>query len=89
MEHDTDKIDEAVLGLLWLTLHNEVSAWKTFDWDATDRLHERGLMHDPRNKNKSFHLTPEGVAAAKAAFAKLFTKPSPPAAKPPRPLPRR
>jgi hypothetical protein len=28
MEIDLDKIDDAVLGLLWLTLHDERRAWK-------------------------------------------------------------
>jgi hypothetical protein len=28
MEIDEDKIDDAVLALLWLTLHNERCAWK-------------------------------------------------------------
>jgi hypothetical protein len=32
MEIDPDKIDDAVLGLLWLTLHDERRAWKGFDW---------------------------------------------------------
>jgi hypothetical protein len=31
MEIDEDKIDDAVLALLWLTLHNERWAWKGFD----------------------------------------------------------
>ena len=31
MEIDEDKIDDAVLALLWLTLHNERCAWKGFD----------------------------------------------------------
>lgn len=44
MEIDTDKIDEAVLGLLWLTLHEERRAWKGLDWNALDRLHEKGLI---------------------------------------------
>jgi len=30
MEIDEDKIDDAVLALLWLTLHNEHCAWKGF-----------------------------------------------------------
>ena len=52
MEIDRDKIDEAVLALLWLTLHDERRAWKGFDWDALERLHARGLIADPVNKAK-------------------------------------
>ena len=45
MDYDKDKVDEAVLALLYLTLH-EVNqfggrAWKSHDWDALDRLHEK------------------------------------------------
>jgi hypothetical protein len=34
MDLDAEKIDEAVLALLWLTLHDEFRVWKSFDWDA-------------------------------------------------------
>ena len=61
MEIDRDKIDEAVLALLWLTLHDERRAWKGFDWDALERLHARGLIADPVNKAKSVILTDEGM----------------------------
>ncbi|AEG58235.1 transposase (plasmid) [Sinorhizobium meliloti AK83] len=47
MEIDEDKIDDAVLALLWLTLHNGRCAWKGFDWATTDRLHKKGLIGDP------------------------------------------
>ena len=50
MDIDTDRIDEAVLALLWLGLHDGLRAWKTFDWDAMDRLHAKGLIHDPVGK---------------------------------------
>ena len=32
MEIDLDKIDDTVLALLWLTLHDERRASKGFDW---------------------------------------------------------
>lgn len=48
MELDTDKIDDAVLALLFLGLHNGARAWKGFDWEAMNRLHERGYITDPR-----------------------------------------
>nr|WP_241232917.1 hypothetical protein [Paracoccus haematequi] len=34
MEIDRDKIDDAVLALLWLTLHDERRAWKGIDWEC-------------------------------------------------------
>ena len=41
MDIDTDRIDEAVLALPWLGLHDGLRAWKTFDWDAMGRLHAK------------------------------------------------
>ena len=75
MDIDEDKIDDAVLALLWLTLHNERCAWKGFDWAATDRLHRKGLIGDPVNKSKSLVLTDEGLERSEALFRKLFTRP--------------
>jgi hypothetical protein len=37
MELDNDKVDEAVLALLHLGLHDGARAWKGFDWGAMDR----------------------------------------------------
>ena len=75
MEIDRDKIDEAVLALMWLTLHDERRAWKGFDWDAMERLHARGLIADPVNKAKSVVLTDEGLRRAEELFRALFTRP--------------
>ena len=75
MEIDRDKIDEAVLALMWLTLHDERRAWKGFDWDALERLHARGLIADPVNKAKSVILTDKGLRRAEELFWALFTRP--------------
>jgi hypothetical protein len=76
MDYDTDKVDQAVLALLYLTLHdvNEFGAraWKGHDWDALDRLHQKQLIGDPKSKAKSVVLDPTGIKAAEAAFRKLF-----------------
>ena len=64
MEIDTEKIDEAVLALLYLTLHDGARAWKGFDWDTLNRLHAKGLISDPVSKSKSVVLTerrPPGI----------------------------
>ena len=42
MDIDTDRIDAAVLALLLLGLHDGSRVWKTFDWDAMNRLHDKG-----------------------------------------------
>jgi hypothetical protein len=77
MEIDTDKIDDAVLGLLWLTVHEQRRAWKGFDWEALDRLHQKGLIADPANKAKSVVLSDDGLRRAEEAFRALFTRPTP------------
>lgn len=78
MDYDKDKVDEAAMALLYLTLHdvNEFGgrAWKGLDWDALDRLHKRGLISDPRSKAKSVVLDADGIRAAEQAFRKLFGK---------------
>ena len=75
MEIDQDRIDEAVLGLMRLTLHDERRAWKGFDWEALGRLHGKGLIADPVNKAKSVVLTDEGLRRAEELFQALFTRP--------------
>jgi Domain of unknown function (DUF6429) len=50
VEIDTDNIDETVLALLYLTLHNGNRAWKEFDWDVINRLHEKGMIDNPIGK---------------------------------------
>ena len=59
MEIDTEKIDETVLALLYLTLHDGARAWKGFDWDTLNRLYAKGLISDPASKAKSVVLTGE------------------------------
>ena len=61
-DYDHEKVDEMVLALMYLTLHDDYRAWKSFDWDVLDRLYEKGLIFDPKNKAKSVSLTEEGVA---------------------------
>lgn len=75
MEYDRDKVDEAVLALLYLNFHgdpNVIRAWKSFDWDAMDRLHDKGYIGDPKSKAKSVVVTEEGQNVAKELFMKFF-----------------
>lgn len=79
MDHDidTDKIDDAVLALLWLTLHDldgMPRAWKGHDWDAMGRLHEKGMISDPVGKAKSIVLTEEGLRRSEELFRTMFAK---------------
>jgi hypothetical protein len=58
--------------LLYLTLHQDGRAWKGFDWKAMNRLHEKGFIKNPVNKNKSVLLTEKGQAESKRLFERLF-----------------
>jgi len=77
---DEDSVDEAVLGLMFLTLHGDhfdlgmARAWKSFDWRAMDRLYANGLILDPVGKTKSVMLTEEGRKRSEAAFNRLFAR---------------
>ena len=77
MAIDEQKIDEAVLALLYLTLHDGRRAWKGFDWDALNRLHEKGFIEDPVGKTKSVVLTDTGLAEAKRLPSQKSCIPSP------------
>ena len=75
MEYDKDKVDEMTLALMWLVMWDEEilsRAWKGFDWDTMDRLHEKGLIDDPKSKAKSVAVTPEGRHKAQELFHKYF-----------------
>ena len=72
-----NRIDEAVLALLYQGIfeHHPVTgarSWKSFDWAAMGRLHDKGLISDPASKAKSVVLTESGLCEAEAAFRRLF-----------------
>ena len=72
MAIDTDRIDHCVLALLLLRLHDGQRVWKSFDWDAMDRLHKKGLISDPVGRAKSVVLTDEGLERAERLFRDLL-----------------
>ena len=66
-----------VLALLYLTRCDDkfrAASWKGHDWDALNRLHEKGYIEDPVSKNKSVGLTGAGRARSEELFYKLFGK---------------
>ncbi len=78
MQIDEGKVDEAVLALLYLTsseMNGVTRAWKGHDWDALNRLYEKGLISNPRSKAKSVLLTDEGAKKSKELFTKMFGMP--------------
>lgn len=77
MEYDKDKIDEMVLALLYLTSFHEqdwIMAWKGHDWEALNRLHEKGYISDPKRKAKSIVLSEEGAKKSEELFKRFFIK---------------
>jgi hypothetical protein len=76
MGYDRDKVDEYTLALLFLVMHDEsehgARAWKGFDWDTMNRLHDKGFIGNPVSKAKSVIVTPEGCKRAKELFEKFF-----------------
>lgn len=75
MEYDKDKVDEIVLALLYLTsFHDQFGtrSWKGMDWDAMDRLYEKGFISNPKGKAKSVVMTNDGEKLSKELFIKHF-----------------
>jgi len=75
MRLDEEKIDRAVLALLALGLHEGNRAWKGFDWDAMNRLHQKGYISDPVGKAKSVVFTEQGMREAERLLEELFGTP--------------
>lgn len=77
MNYDANKVDEMVLALLYLVTYSDndivARAWKSFDWDSMNRLHEKGFISDPRSKAKSVIVTEEGLELSKTLFLKHFS----------------
>ena len=68
------EIDDAVLALLLLGRHKGDRVWKSFEWNAMHRLHQKGYITDPAGKAKSVVLTEEGLQKAEQLFRQLFPK---------------
>jgi hypothetical protein len=73
MDINSGKIDNAVLALLYLGLHDGYRAWKGFDWDAMQRLYEKGYITDPVGKAKSVVFIEEGLRESQRLCRELFS----------------
>lgn len=78
MNYDKDKIDEFTLALLYLVAHERregcgAMAWKGFDWETMNRLHDKGYISNPIVKSKSVVMTEDGFLKARKLFEKHFT----------------
>jgi Domain of unknown function (DUF6429) len=69
---DTDRLAEAALAILSLTLHDGGGVWKGLDWELMGLLHDKGWIVDPASKAKSVVLTEEGEQLAQQFLRRHF-----------------
>jgi hypothetical protein len=77
MNLDYDRIDECTLALLYLVTSQDrygARAWKAFDWETMNRLHEKGYISDPKSKAKSVVMSEEGLSRSRELFEQLFAR---------------
>jgi hypothetical protein len=55
-----------------LGIHDGDRAWKGFEWESMNRLHERGIISDPRGRAKSVMFTDDGLARSQQLLQQLF-----------------
>lgn len=72
MKVDLERLDRAVLALLYLGLHEGSRTWKGYDWDVMNRLHEKGYISDPVGKAKSVVFSEEGLRESERLFEEMF-----------------
>lgn len=75
MEYDTDKVDDMMLALLYLTSTQSqfgTRAWKGLDVAVLDRLHQKGYIAAPDRKSPTLTLTDTGATLSKELFFKHF-----------------
>ena len=72
MEYDEKLIEDAVLALLAAFSSDDGNAWKGFDFETMNRLHEQDLISNPVNKSKSIWLTAEGLERGRQIADRLF-----------------
>jgi Domain of unknown function (DUF6429) len=64
-----------VLALMYLGMFSEKSTWRTwkgFDWNALDRLHEKGYISNPKSAARSVVVNESGVRLAEELLKQHF-----------------
>ncbi len=77
MNYKKDTVDEMTLALLYLVtskVNERGRAWKGHDSDTMQRLHQKGWIADPKVKDMSVEVTPEGLKKSEELFRKYFEK---------------
>lgn len=72
MDYDNRLIEDAVLALLAAYSSEKGNAWKGFDFEIMNRLHEQGFISDPVHRNRSIWLTAEGLERGRQLADQLF-----------------
>jgi hypothetical protein len=75
MEYDRNKVDHAMLALLYLTSSTGrygTRAWKGLHSETLERLHAKGWIEDPNSKGPTLTLTEAGGRKSKDLFFLLF-----------------
>ena len=74
LQHPGEMGGREVEALLLLGQHEGDRAWKSFNWDAVNRLHARGIISNPVGTSKSVAFTPDGRNKAAALLQSLFAR---------------
>jgi hypothetical protein len=80
LDYDTDRVEDAVLALLYLNLFlapDGTRAALAHPRDVIDRLHRKGYLGDPAAAPHSVPVTAAGLARAEALFRSLFGRDTP------------
>ena len=75
MNYDEEKVTDATLALMYLGAFEDAPGhrtWKGFDWAVLRRLHERGYISNPANKNKSVWFTDGGFERSRTLSEQLL-----------------
>lgn len=72
MDYDHRRIEDCVMALLAAFCADDGQTWKGYDFEVMIRLYERGLIHNPVNRNKGVYLTENGIKLGKELAEKLF-----------------
>jgi len=72
MKYDEKLIEDAVLALLATFSADKGNAWKGYDFEIMNRLHEQGFISNPVNRSKSVWLTSEGLERGREIADRLF-----------------
>lgn len=72
MDYSREKVDDLIMALLQLTMFSDsegqTRSWKNHDWDAMDRLHEKGFIGNPKSKARSVSVSADGKRRAEEMF---------------------